>query len=299
MSILIVGSIAFDSIKTPFGEVKEVLGGSAIYSSISASFFSTVKIVGVVGEDFPEEYFQILERYSIDTTGIEKKQGKTFRWSGEYEYDINCVKTLDLQLNVFSEFHPKIPENFKRTPYVFLANIDPDLQLEVLNQLERPKLVIADTRDHWIEKKNKKVWKIIKNVDGLIINDSETRQIARESNLIKSAKKILKEGLKFIVVKKGEHGCLLIEEENVFFLPGYPLEDVKDPTGAGDCFAGGFLGYLAYTGDFSFKNLQKAAVYGSVIASYNVEGFGTERILKLTEKEIIQRFNEFKIFTYF
>jgi sugar/nucleoside kinase (ribokinase family) len=299
MSILIVGSIAFDSIKTPFGEVQEVLGGSAVYSSISASFFSPVKIVGVVGEDFSEEYFKLLEKYSIDTSAIERKPGRTFRWSGEYEYDINCVHTLDLQLNVFSDFHPKIPEKFKNTPYIFLANIDPELQLEVLNQIERKKLVIADTRDHWIETKNRDVWKVIRNVDGLVINESETRQLANDSNLIKSVKKILKEGLKFIIVKKGEHGALVFDEKNMFFAPGYPLEDVKDPTGAGDCFAGGFLGYIAYTGDFSFENLRRAVIYGSVIASYNVEGFGLERLLKLKEDEIFKRFNEFKNLTHF
>lgn len=299
MSILIVGSIAFDSIKTPFGEVKEVLGGSAIYSSISASFFHAVKIVGVVGEDFTEEYFKLLEKYSIDTTAIEKKGGKTFRWSGEYDYDINCVHTLDLKLNVFSDFHPKIPENFRDIPYLFLANIDPDLQLEVLKQIDKSKLVIADTRDHWIENKNRSLWKIINNIDGLLLNDSEARQLTSTPNLIKAAREVLKEGPKFVVIKKGEHGCLIFDKNNMFFAPGYPLEDIKDPTGAGDCFAGGFLGYIAYTRDFSFENLRRAVVYGSVIASYNVEGFGLERLLKLTEGEILERFNEFKTLTHF
>jgi len=299
MSLLVVGSIAFDSVKTPFGEVEEVLGGSATYFSTAASYFSEVAIVAVVGSDFPEKHLKFLKSRRIDIDGIERGEGKTFRWKGEYGYDLNEAHTLDTQLNVFQSFRPKIPDKYKDKKVVFLANIDPDLQREVLQQVNDPALVACDTMNYWIEGKRDSLLETLKHVDILLINDSEARELAGEPNLVRAAKKILSYGPNTLVVKRGEYGALMFKDEKIFSAPAYPLDSVFDPTGAGDCFAGGFVGYLANTMNFEESNLRKAIIFGSVMASYNVEAFSLERIKSLDYSEIQARYREFKSLTHF
>lgn len=299
MSLLVVGSIAFDSVKTPFGEVEEVLGGSATYFSTSASYFTDVSIVAVVGTDFPERYLKFLKSKRIDIEGIERREGKTFRWKGEYGYDLNEARTLDTQLNVFQSFKPKLPESYKHKKVVFLANIDPDLQREVLGQVNNPLLVACDTMNYWIEGKRESLLETLKQVDILLINDSEARELAMEPNLIKAAKRILSFGPRTVVVKRGEYGVLMFRNDRIFSAPAYPLDSVFDPTGAGDCFAGGFMGYLANTMNFEESNLRRAIIFGSVMASFNVEAFSLERIKSLDYSEIEARFREFKSLTHF
>lgn len=299
MSLLVVGSVAFDSVKTPFGEVDEVLGGSATYFATAASYFTDVAIVAVVGDDFPEEHLTFLKSRKINTAGIERKEGKTFRWKGEYGYELNEARTLDTQLNVFQSFRPKLPENYKGRKVVFLANIDPDLQREVLSQVKEPALVACDTMNFWIEGKRESLIETLKLVDILLINEGEARELSKEPNLVKAAEIILSFGPKALVIKRGEYGALMFQKGKIFSAPAYPLESVFDPTGAGDSFAGGFMGYLSSTMNFEESNIRKAIIFGSVMASYNVESFSLDRIKALDYSEIESRFREFKALTHF
>jgi sugar/nucleoside kinase (ribokinase family) len=299
MGILVVGSVAFDSIKTPFGEKDEILGGSATYFSLAASYFTQVSIVAVVGDDFPEKEIQGFQRKGIDTSGLQRKAGKTFRWKGEYGFDLNTARTLDTQLNVFADFSPVMRDEHRSVPFLFLGNIDPDLQREVLSQMRRPKLIACDTMNYWIDRKPDALKKTLALVDVLLINDAETRQLAGEPNLIRGARKILGWGPKALVVKRGEHGALMVSSKSVFGAPAFPLEEVLDPTGAGDSFAGGFMGYVAACGSTDEPALRKAVVFGSVMASFNVSEFGPRRLAELTYPEIEERFREFRSLTQF
>ncbi|MBI4481647.1 MAG: sugar kinase [Acidobacteria bacterium] len=299
MSILVVGSVAFDSIKTPFGEVEEVIGGSATYFSLAASYFSEVSVVAVVGEDFSERHLDLFRLKNIDTRGMKRARGRTFRWKGAYGYDLNEAETLETQLNVFANFKPKIPEDYRQKPFVFLGNIDPDLQRDVLRQVQCPRLVACDTMNYWIHHKLASLQRTLGLVDILIINDAEARQLTAEPNLIKAARKIRDLGPKILVIKRGEYGAVLVSGDCIFTAPAYPLEDVSDPTGAGDSFAGGFVGYLASAGDLSESYLKRAIVFGSVMASFNVEEFGIRRLSSLTFPQIVERFQAFKALTHF
>jgi sugar/nucleoside kinase (ribokinase family) len=299
MSLLVVGSVAFDSVKTPFGEVDEVLGGSATYFSTAASYFTEVSLVAVVGTDFPDKHLTFLKSRKIDIEGIEKQDGKTFRWKGEYGYELNEARTLDTQLNVFQSFKPKLPESYKDKKIVFLANIDPDLQREVLEQVNKPALVACDTMNFWIEGKRDSLLKTLKLVDILLISDGEARELSGEPNLVKAANVILSFGPKTLIIKQGEYGALMFSGDRIFSAPAYPLESIFDPTGAGDCFGGGFMGYLSNTMNFEESNIRKAIIFGSVMASYNVEAFSLDRIKSLDYREIKDRYQEFKKLTHF
>ncbi|MFH1288772.1 MAG: PfkB family carbohydrate kinase [bacterium] len=299
MSVLVVGSTAMDTIETPFGKVTNALGGSAVYSSFSASFFAPVKLVAVIGSDFPEEYKDILKERKIDLQGLQEEKGKTFHWEGFYDYDLNTAHTINTELNVFENFKPVIPDSYKDTSYVFLANIDPELQLKVLNSVKLPKLVVGDTMNFWIQKKKDALLETLKKVDILIINDAESRELSGESNLIRAAKKIRSFGPKSLIIKKGEHGALLFYNDNIFSAPAYPMESIYDPTGAGDTFAGGFIGYLAKTGDLSEENMRRAVIKGSTMASFCVENFSLNRMRGLTETEITSRCQELKKLSHF
>ncbi len=299
MSLLVVGSVAFDSVKTPFGEVDEVLGGSATYFSTAASYFTDVSIVAVVGTDFPEKHLLFLKSRNINIEGIEKAEGKTFRWKGEYGYELNEARTLDTQLNVFQSFKPKLPETYKEKKVVFLANIDPDLQRDVLKQVKNPDLVACDTMNFWIEGKKDSLLETLKMVDILLINDSEARELSGNPNLVTAANIIMSYGPRTLIIKQGEYGALMFKDNKIFSAPAYPLESVFDPTGAGDCFAGGFMGYLTSTMNFEESNIRKAIIFGSVMASYNVEAFSLDKIKTLDYKEIESRFIGFKRLTHF
>jgi len=299
MSMLVVGSVAFDSVKTPFGEVEDILGGSATYFSTAASFFTKVSLVAVVGEDFPEEHVNFLKSRKIDTAGLERTAGKTFRWKGEYSNQLNEAHTLDTQLNVLQNFKPKLPENYKNSPVVFLANIDPDLQRDVLSQVKKPKLVACDTMNFWIDGKKEALLRTLKLVDMLIINDGEAKDLSGQANILKAAKTILQMGPKKLIIKRGEYGVLLFTGSDIFAVPAYPLENVFDPTGAGDSFAGGFMGYLSKTMKFDTPTLRKAVIYGSVVASYNVEDFSLNRLKKLKFSDIQKRYQSFRKLTHF
>ncbi len=299
--LLIVGTVAFDAIETPFGKTDKILGGAGTYIGFSAAQFDIESaIVSVVGEDFPQEYLDLMTERNIDISGIEVvKGGKTFFWSGKYHNDLNSRDTLDTQLNVLADFQPVVPENFKSPDIVMLGNLHPLVQLSVLEQLERPKLVVLDTMNFWMDNTWDDLMKVIAKVDALTINDEEARQLTNEFSLVRAARKISEMGPKFVVIKKGEHGALLFHNEQIFFAPALPLEEVFDPTGAGDTFAGGFTGYLAHTGDISFENMKNAVIYGSNLASFCVEKFGTERMKGLTKEEVHQRLEEFKALTQF
>jgi len=299
MSLLVVGSVAFDSVKTPFGEADEVLGGSATYFSTAASYFTDVNLVAVVGEDFPEKHINFLKSRRIDTTGLQREAGRTFRWKGEYGYDLNSARTLDTQLNVFESFKPEIPEKYKTSDVVFLANIDPVLQRDVLHQIDKPKLVACDTMNFWIEGKKDELVKTLAEVDVLLINEGEVRELAGEPNLVKAAKTVMAMGPSTLVVKRGEYGALMFSGDEVFSAPAYPLESVFDPTGAGDSFAGGFVGYLDNVRNFDGKYLRQAIIFGSVMASFNVEDFSLNRMRSLDYKEIESRYREFMRLTSF
>ncbi len=299
MSLLVVGSVAFDSVKTPFGEADDVLGGSATYFATSASYFTDVRLVAVVGEDFPDKHVNFLKMREIDVRGLERAEGKTFRWKGQYGYALNEAETLDTQLNVFESFRPDIPDEYKDSEVVFLANIDPDLQRDVLRQVDNPKLVAADTMNFWIEGKRESLLETLKLVDILLINDGEARQLTGEHNLVKAARAIMTMGPSTLVIKRGEYGVLLFRAESVFAAPAYPLEDVFDPTGAGDTFAGGFMGYISSIMDFKEPVVRRATVMGSVMASFNVEAFSLDRIRELDYKEIEGRYREFKTLAHF
>ncbi len=299
MGILVVGSVAFDSVETPFGKVENVLGGSATYFSTSASFFTDVSLVAVVGEDFPQEHLDFLKSRNIDLRGLDHEGGKTFHWKGKYGYDLNEAQTLETHLNVFESFKPQIPAAYRDTEFLFLANIDPELQMEVLSQVERPRVVACDTMNFWISSKPEALKAVIAKVDIFIINEGEARQLTQEANLTKAARKILAMGVKTLVVKRGEYGVLMFTDNSVFAAPAYPLEDVYDPTGAGDTFAGGFMGYLANTGDTSEAGIRQAVIFGSVMASFNVEDFSLERLKRLEYREIETRYRSFKALTHF
>jgi len=300
--LVIVGTVAFDAIETPFGKTDKILGGAATYIGLSASNFEVpMAIVSVVGEDFPKEYIQLLKDQDIDTSSLEVVQGgKTFFWSGRYHNDMNSRDTLDTQLNVLENFSPVVPTNFKNAEVVMLGNLHPLVQLSVIEQMEvRPKLIVLDTMNFWMDVALEELKKVIAKVDVITINDEEARQLSGEYSLVKAARVIEKMGPKYVVIKKGEHGALLFHEGKMFFAPALPLEEVFDPTGAGDTFAGGFSGYLASTGDYSFKNMKKAIIQGSNLASFCVEKFGTERMQELTKDEINERLKLFKQLTQF
>ena len=299
MSLLVVGSVAFDSVKTPFGVRDDILGGSATYFSTAASYFTDVSLVAVVGEDFPEHHINFLKSRGINVEGLERQDGKTFRWKGEYGYQLNEAHTLETHLNVFETFKPALPASYRDAEVVFLANIDPELQLEVLRQVNSPQIRACDTMNFWISGKRETLLKTLGEVDILIINDGEARQLAMEANLVKAAGIIRSYGPKHIIVKRGEYGALMFNSKSIFAAPAYPLENVFDPTGAGDSFAGGFLGYLASTRNFSEASMRQAVVFGSVMASFVVEDFSLNRIRALDYEEILNRYTEFKRLTHF
>lgn len=300
MSLTVVGSVAFDALETPFGKRERILGGAGTHFSLSASFFSKVNVVGVVGGDFGDEEWAVFERHAINTGDIEVvPAGKTFFWSGRYDYDMNTAHTLDTQLNVFETFQPKLSEESKQARLVFLANILPMLQKEVREQCTQAEFVAMDTMNFWISSMKDELIETIKVVDCIIINDAEARQLTDEPNIHKAARKILDLGLKAVVIKRGEYGATLFTKDTYFSCPAYPLESVFDPTGAGDTFAGGFMGYLASQKEINEDTMRRAMIYGSVMASFNVEEFGTERVDRLTYQEINQRFRDFKRMTHF
>lgn len=293
MSILVVGSIALDTVETPFGKVEDVLGGSASYFSIAASLYTDVKAVAVVGEDFDDEHLKLLESKGINIKGIQKASGKTFRWSGKYGYALGNPETLDTQLNVFEKFNPVLPDDYKDSKYVFLANIDPELQLNVLEQVTSPKLVACDTMNFWIKNKPNELNEVIKKIDILIINDSEVRELTHEPRLIKAARTVLALGPKVLIVKRGEYGALMFSKDGIFWAPSYPLEDIIDPTGAGDSFAGGFLGHLAREDMMDNMDIKRAVVNGCVIASFTVEDFSVNSLAKVDHAAVGTRFSTF------
>jgi sugar/nucleoside kinase (ribokinase family) len=300
MSLLVVGSVAFDEVETPFGKCDKMLGGSASHFSISASYYTDVRVVAVVGGDFGVEEQQVFDRHGVDTSDLEHiPEGKTFRWFGRYEYDLNVAHTLDTHLNVFADFKPKLSAAAKKSRLVFLGNIQPDLQREVREQVPDAALVALDTMNLWIDTSRDSLLRTIKGVDVVIINDAEARQLTGIPNLIKAARAILSWGPKALIVKRGEYGAVLFTAENYFAIPAYPLESVFDPTGAGDTFAGGFMGYLASQDKLDEPAMRRAMIFGSVMASFNVEEFGTERVRRLTYDEINQRFKAFKQMTHF
>jgi cytidine kinase len=290
MPVLVVGSIALDHIKTPTAEHRHLLGGSASYAAVAASFYGPVNLVGVVGEDFPPQHRELFAKRKIDLEGLEVARGKTFCWSGEYEVNMNNRKTLSVELNVFEKFQPKLPENYRDVPYVLLGNIAPSLQKMVCEQVRKRKFVVADTMDLWISMAKQDLLGLIKEVDMLILNDSEARQLVEEDNVIRAGKKIATLGPKYVAVKKGEHGCLLFGRDGEFYSTGaFPLETIHDPTGAGDCFAGGVIGHLAKTDDISFANIKEALIQGTLVASFCCEEFSLRRLEKLTADEIMHR----------
>ena len=300
MSLLVVGSVAFDAVETPFGKCEKMLGGSTSHFSIAASFYTDVRIVGVVGGDFSEAEQKVFDSHKIDTTDLERiPDGKTFFWRGRYDYDLNVAHTLDTQLNVFADFKPKLSDESKKARLVFLGNIQPDLQCEVREQVPAAELVALDTMNLWIEIARESLLRTIKAVDVVIINDAEVRQLTSIPNLIKAARTVLSWGPKALIVKRGEYGAALFTPENYFAIPAYPLESVFDPTGAGDTFAGGFMGYLSSQEALNEAAMRRAMIFGSVMASFNVEEFGTARVRRLTHEEINTRFRAFKQMTHF
>jgi len=293
MSILVVGSIALDTVETPFGKVKDVLGGSASYFSLAARLFTDVKLVAVVGEDFPEEYVGLLASKGVELGGFERVSGKTFRWHGRYGYDLGDPDTLGTFLNVFEKFNPVIPDDYRETDYVFLANIDPKLQMSVLRQVKKPKLVACDTMNYWIENKLSELKKVLKHVNILIVNDSEIRALAKEPKMVKAARTVLDMGPEILIVKRGEYGALMFSKDGIFWAPSYPLEEIVDPTGAGDTFAGGFMGYVSSQNSVGQTELKKGVVFGSVVASFTVEDFSVKKLATLHREEINTRFQAF------
>ncbi len=293
MTVLVVGSVALDSVETPFGKAENVLGGSATFFAAAASLFTAVQLVGVVGTDYPVEKLRQLAERGVDLEGLEHAEGESFRWRGRYRHDLNSAETLETRLGVFSHFRPKIPERFRRAPFVFLGNIDPRLQLEVLRQVERPRLVACDTMNFWIESRRDDLIELMRHVDVITLNDAEARQLTEEFNLVKAARWIMTLGPRYVVIKKGEHGAFMFTPGTVFFAPAYPLEDVFDPTGAGDAFAGGFIGYLARKGMLDEAHLRRAIIYGSAMGSFAVERFSIERFLEIDTEDIAARVREF------
>ncbi|WP_304137790.1 PfkB family carbohydrate kinase [Mesonia mobilis] len=299
--LVVVGTVAFDKIETPFGKTDKILGGAGTYIGLAAKKFGIdTTIVSVIGGDFPEEYINIFKERDINIEGLKMvEDGKTFFWSGRYHNDMNSRDTLDTQLNVLADFQPVVPASYKDAKIVMLGNLHPLVQLSVIEQMENPELVVLDTMNFWMDNALEDLKKVIAKVDVITINDEEARQLSGEYSLVKAAREIEKMGPKYVVIKKGEHGALLFHQNEMFFAPALPLEEVFDPTGAGDTFAGGFVGYIAKTGDTSFKNMKNAIIYGSNLASFCVEKFGTERMLNLTDKEIDERLKTFKALTQF
>jgi sugar/nucleoside kinase (ribokinase family) len=296
MSLLTVGTVAFDTIETPFGKAERIVGGACTYISLAASYFTkNINLVAVIGDDFPKADLTYLESKGVNLDGLQIKKGeKSFFWAGRYHDNMNSRDTLDTQLNVLADFDPILPESYKTSEYIMLGNLTPDVQMQVLNQLtKKPKLVVLDTMNFWMDIAMDSLLKVIAKVDVLTINDEEARQLSGEHSLVKAAKKILTMGPEYLIIKKGEHGALLFHKDKIFFAPALPLEEVFDPTGAGDTFAGGFIGYLASTDDVSFENMKKAIIYGSAIASFCVEKFGTEALKGLTHDQIANRVNQF------
>jgi sugar/nucleoside kinase (ribokinase family) len=299
MSILVVGSVAYDTVETPFGRAEKVLGGSASFFSVAASFFAPVNLVAVVGDDFSEKAMAAFQGRPIDLEGLERTAGKTFHWQGKYSYDLNARETVCTDLNVFEFFKPRIPDRYRRSEHVFLGNIDPVLQRQVLDQVERPQLVVCDTMNFWISGKPEEVRRTLAGVDILLVNDAEARQLSGEWNVVKAARAIRAMGPRTLVIKKGEHGVLMFSEEGSFAAPAYPLEEVFDPTGAGDTFAGGFLGALAGSAKLDEAALRRAVIMGSTLASFCVEAFSLDRLLTLSRPEIDARYRLFKRLTHF
>jgi sugar/nucleoside kinase (ribokinase family) len=300
MSLLIVGSIALDTVKTPVEEHSDLLGGSASYAALAASYFSAVRLVGIVGDDFPAKELEFWQSRKIDTSGVQRVSGQTFRWSGEYSWDLNTRETRSTALNVFETFTPTLPDSYRQTDFVLLANIAPSLQSHVLDQIEKPRFVVADTMNLWIETTRADLDALLPRVDLLILNDSEAREMTKETSLIKAGRRIRKMGPRYVAIKKGEHGALLFGENEFFSCGAYPLEDIHDPTGAGDTFAGGMAGFLAgNVGKVSFTDLRKAIIYGSVLASYCVEAFSLERLRDLSTEQIRERYEMFKLMSQF
>ncbi len=297
--VLIVGSVAYDSVRTPFGEVEDALGGAACYASVSASFFSPVRLVGVVGEDFKYEHVAELAHRDVDLEGLRRSPGKTFHWSGYYEYDLSQAHTTATELNVFEDFLPDLPEAYRDTPFVFLANIDPALQLTVLDQVRRPTLVACDTMNFWIEGARDRVLEVLARCDIALMNDAEARQLSGEPNLIAAARHVLNYGPGVVVIKKGEHGSFMMSRDSFFAAPSYPLGEVRDPTGAGDTFAGGLIGHLARVGAEGDDAFRRAVICGSVMASFTVEDFSLSRLLRLKPEEISERYHEIVAMTRF
>ncbi|MBK6985208.1 MAG: sugar kinase [Bacteroidetes bacterium] len=296
MSLLVVGTVAFDAIETPFGKTDKIVGGAASYIALASSYFTKeINLVSVVGDDFPEDFMNTLKGQGVNLDGLQIKQGeKSFFWSGRYHNDMNSRDTLDTQLNVLADFDPIVPESYKNCEFLMLGNLMPQVQQKVLSQLsKRPKLIVLDTMNFWMDIAMPELMETLKGIDVLTINDSEARQLSGEYSLVKAAQKILAMGPKVLVIKKGEHGALLFNKEEVFFAPALPLEDVFDPTGAGDSFAGGFIGYLAKTKDISFENMKRAIIFGSAMASFTVEKFGTERLIGLSQEDVSNRVQEF------
>ena len=300
MSLLVVGSVAFDGLESPYGKVERALGGAATYFAVAASFFTHVNLVGIVGDDFTDTDAAIFKGRRIDTLGLERATGKTFFWAGRYSENLNERITLTTELNVFADFKPRVPEQYRTSKYVFLANIAPDLQRDVLQQVKkRPKVAALDTMNYWIERTNSDLLETLRHVDILMINDAETRQLSNEHNLLRAARHIFKMGPSTLVVKRGEYGAMMVDKRGVFCVPAFPLEEPHDPTGAGDCFAGGFMGYLASVADKSDASLRRAMVYGSVMGSFAVEKFGLERLRTLKRPEIHARARHFAKLTQF
>ena len=299
MSVLVVGTVAFDSIETPSGSAERILGGSASYFALGASFFAPVRVVGVIGQDFPQDYLDLFTERNIDITGIKRESGDTFHWRGRYHEDINQRDTIELHLNVLAGYQPELPDNYRDAEYVFLGNIDPVMQMSVLDQIRRLKLVACDTMDHWIGTSKDELLKVLKRIETLVINDSEARLLSGYDNIVKAARAILRMGPKTVLIKRGEYGVLQFSDNSVFATPAYPLEEVFDPTGAGDSFAGGMMGHLARTGDITDSGLRRAIVYGSVVASFTVEDFGVKRLSELSLPEIEERYQRFVQLTDF
>lgn len=300
MSVLVVGSVALDSIETPFGKAERVLGGSAVYFGAAASLFTNVRVVAVVGDDYPTDQLTFLKERGVDFSGVETAEGESFFWAGKYSDDLNSRDTLETRLGVFADFHPEIPDSFRDSDMVFLGNIDPELQLQVLDQVNSPKLVAADTMNYWIDGNRETLLKLLKRLNILFLNDEEARQLSGESNLVKAARWLREQGPDIVVIKKGEHGAILFSGDGTFFIPGYPLEELFDPTGAGDCFAGGFMGYLDWVGGGAKpEDLRRAMVYGSTMGSYAVEAFSVDRFKTLTPSDVSERVRLFREMTTF
>lgn len=294
MSLLVVGSIAIDDVKTPLETRTNLLGGSASYAAVAASFFAPVRLVGVVGDDFPPRYRKLFLKRGIDLEGLQVEKGRTFHWSGEYLQDLNQRRTLAIELNVFEHFRPVIPRHYRKTPFVLLGNIAPALQMHVLDQIPRPQFVLADTMDLWIETTRGDLMKLLRRVDAVCMNDSEARQLTGNGSLIQAGQTLLSYGPRYAIIKKGEHGCLLFARKRFFSASAYPLEEIQDPTGAGDVFAGSFMGYLAGQREVRFETLRRAVICGSAMASFNVEAFSLEGLLKLNRANILRRCRAFK-----